>query len=336
MNIPKNNNKIDEQYRLYIKMKGPKVGEAKLSATDFVEIVRRTQQAIKRVGQALYGQESTGKGRKKKDIEELCEFFLVGWEKGSSVAVLELVEPPNQLNLFGYIGEESLKVFLNGMDFLSTGPLKPTELPPGFDMGVLQTCDALGKVLDHGIDEINYYSKNEKSSKNIIYNSTTRKSVNQLLGQPVDLGHSTKVGRLEVLSGHGSLTGRLWEADGTRWTCHFKEHHLDILPETWMHNVKMSGRAIVEEGKESIFEVDSILITDEEIGEGLDLGGGQPFWKSIPLEELIDKQAVSPVDNLDEISALWPADDDPDDLLQYILAERSNRRLLSQVNEKGQ
>jgi hypothetical protein len=60
------------------------------------------------------------------------------------------------------------------------------------------------------------------------------------------------------------------------------------------------------------------------------------FWKSIPLEELIERQAVSPADDLDEISSPWPVDDDPDDLLQYILAERSNRRLLSQVNEEGQ
>jgi hypothetical protein len=336
MNYSKNNKRIGEQYRLRIKMTGPKVGEAKLSASDFAEIIKRTQQAVKRVGQVLYGQESGGRGRKKKDIEDLCEFFLVAWEKGSAEAILELAQPPAQLNLFGYIGEESLKIFLTGMESISQGSLEQSKLPSGFDMGVLQACNALSKVLDHGIDEITFHSENGKPAEFTAFTKKTRDCLNQLLGEPIDLGHFLKVGRLEVISGHGGLTGRLREADGTRWTCHFKEDHIDILPETWMHNVKMSGRAIVEEGKENIFEVDSILITDEKIGEGSDVIGGQSFWKSIPLEELMEKQLVSPTDDLDEISSLWPADDNPDDLFQYVLSERVNRRTLSQGNEKGQ
>jgi len=47
------------------------------------------------------------------------------------------------------------------------------------------------------------------------------------------------------------------------------------------------------------------------------------------LEELAEQQKVSPADDLDEISALWPADDDPDKLMDYILADRSARRRIS-------
>lgn len=52
------------------------------------------------------------------------------------------------------------------------------------------------------------------------------------------------------------------------------------------------------------------------------------FWKPIPLEELAEQQGVSAVSDLDEISALWPADDDPDELLRHILLERTERREL--------
>jgi hypothetical protein len=51
-----------------------------------------------------------------------------------------------------------------------------------------------------------------------------------------------------------------------------------------------------------------------------------PFWQSISLEELAEQQGVSAADDLDEISALWPADDDPDGLLCYFLVERIERR----------
>ena len=53
-----------------------------------------------------------------------------------------------------------------------------------------------------------------------------------------------------------------------------------------------------------------------------------PFWKTVSLEELVEQQGVSPADDLDEIADLWPADDDPDHLLQSILAERAERRRL--------
>ena len=46
------------------------------------------------------------------------------------------------------------------------------------------------------------------------------------------------------------------------------------------------------------------------------------FWKSISLKELAEQQGVSAADDLDEIAALWPADDDPDDLLRRLLGER--------------
>ncbi len=44
------------------------------------------------------------------------------------------------------------------------------------------------------------------------------------------------------------------------------------------------------------------------------------------LSQLIEQQHVSPINDLDELSRLWPADDDPDILLEYLLNERLERR----------
>jgi hypothetical protein len=51
-----------------------------------------------------------------------------------------------------------------------------------------------------------------------------------------------------------------------------------------------------------------------------------PFWTSFPLEELAELQGIQPADDLDQISALWPVDDDPERMLVHILEERSARR----------
>lgn len=112
-------NKISPPPRFYVKMNGPKVGKAKLSVSDLAEIIRRTEQALKQIGQVLYGQESYGKGRKKKDIEQQCELFLVGWEEGSAIAALELGPQPEQMELYGFVGEESLKSLMTGMEIMA-------------------------------------------------------------------------------------------------------------------------------------------------------------------------------------------------------------------------
>jgi hypothetical protein len=50
--------------------------------------------------------------------------------------------------------------------------------------------------------------------------------------------------------------------------------------------------------------------------------------QSVSLDELAKQQGVSAASDLDEISALWPADDDPVELLNHLLLDRSERRKL--------
>jgi hypothetical protein len=312
--------------RLTVTVKGPKVGAARLSAADLADIVRRTQQALKRVGRVLYGQESARQGRDRADIEQLCELFLVAWKPGSAVADLELGEPPAQMHMFGYIGEESLKAFTAGMEKLKDAAVTPSRLPAGFDRGVLQTCKDLARVLEHGIDSITFQSQNGVAAQMFALDAPLRARVQELLGLPADVSSTTKTGRLEELNGHGALTGRLWEADGTRWLCHFKQEHLEQLPEAWMRTVRLTGRATVEEGKERILEVESVDVLDAEITAAAPQE--VPFWESMTLDELAERQGVSTVDDLDELSALWPVDDDPDELLHHVLHERAARRAI--------
>jgi len=51
--------------------------------------------------------------------------------------------------------------------------------------------------------------------------------------------------------------------------------------------------------------------------------------ETLTLTELIEQQHVSPINDLDEVSDLWPADDDPNLLMEYVLNERIQRRRLN-------
>jgi len=142
-----------------------------------------------------------------------------------------------------------------------------------------------------------------------------------------------KVGRLEVLDGHGSLRGQLWEPDGRQWKCRFKKEHLEILKQAWMREVKVNGREVIRESNGGEIEVDSIQILAK---EAADKGKTEtyPFWETLSIEELARIQGVKPFKNLDEIADLWPADDDPDELLEFILSSRAEDRRIEREKDK--
>lgn len=53
------------------------------------------------------------------------------------------------------------------------------------------------------------------------------------------------------------------------------------------------------------------------------------------LRSLIEQQEVSPIHDLERLSDLWPADDDPDLLLNFVLEERTERRRLQVEREQS-
>ena len=59
------------------------------------------------------------------------------------------------------------------------------------------------------------------------------------------------------------------------------------------------------------------------------------FWKGNELEELIKQQGVKSISNLDEVASKWPADDDPELLLSFILEERALQRNITNSEKRS-
>ena len=53
------------------------------------------------------------------------------------------------------------------------------------------------------------------------------------------------------------------------------------------------------------------------------------------LRRLIAEQGVTPIDDLDQLAALWPADDDPDALMNFVLSERQARVQLKPEDQQS-
>ncbi len=307
--------------RLTVKVAGPAVGEARLAVRDLAEIATRLEQALKRVAQVLYGQKSSVRGRKKRDIEDLCALYLVSWSEGSAVVGFDFAEPAGQASLFGDIGENSLKAYLEGLEILSNQAPDLANLPAGFDAGVLQSTEALGGVLDHGIRSLSLVSPITGPDREIVYTAETRDRIQELAKPPAELGRSSKVGRLEELNGHDGLRGRLWEAEGTQWKCSFKQEHVDKLKDAWLQTVTIYG-----EPREGTFAVDEISIYDEEPISDLTASSRTTFWRSASLEALAEQQGVAPIADLGDLVEGWPNDEILEDPLDDLIEDRAARR----------
>ena len=58
----------------------------------------------------------------------------------------------------------------------------------------------------------------------------------------------------------------------------------------------------------------------------MEMSESRSFWQSVSLKELAEEQGSRGGVRYYSIAALWPAEDDPDSLLKFIIHERRERR----------
>ena len=76
-----------------------------------------------------------------------------------------------------------------------------------------------------------------------------------------------------------------------------------------------SGEGVSKEQGAEVAEADSLR-----------QNRGPAFWSSLSLTALAEAQGVAPAEDPGSIAALWPVDDNPDELLAHVLSERADRR----------
>lgn len=326
--IDKNSN---HPIQLQLKVNGPGVGEGRMSVPDLLRIMNPIQKAMRRIAIVLSGKPSLGRGRRLKEIDKICELQFVGWGKGSAVITVELPQPPPQTTLIRNMGQQSVSVFMDGLRLIAEADTDEVALPEGFDSGVLACFEELGQGLGQTISEVSFSSRNGTSSVPTVFNAQVHDRVRRLLERPLSLQSTSKTGTLEQINGHGAFTGRLYSADGSQVTCHFREVHADKLPDVWMHLVKVTGVLRVDRTN---LDVDTILILDNQLETHGEAVPAVSFWAAPMIEELVAEQGVGPVDDLDALASLWPQDDDPEAFLNFVLTDRKARREI--VHTRGQ
>jgi len=133
-----------------ITFEGEGVKDGRIELSTFIEHMEKLHQAFRRVAGNMWGTPRRGeKGRYPAKVEESSRLALVGLHRGSVVAELEAIQPPEK-DLF-ISPSKVYKAVVKGIERIS----EREELPDGFDLSTVNSlkelCERLPKT---GVEKI--------------------------------------------------------------------------------------------------------------------------------------------------------------------------------------
>ncbi|UPT73251.1 MAG: hypothetical protein M0D55_15375 [Elusimicrobiota bacterium] len=151
---------------------GPAVENHRLSVDDFERLIHNIQLVVKRLGQRIAGQEGKRQGRIAKDIESSCSLDIVAIKAGSLEVQFGLPKPQTQPHLFGDIGVNAIESLLDGMSMIDKNS---DGWPKDFDPSVTDPMLEVGRILNHGVNEIEFkYAGTKRGQRKVRYTSKLR------------------------------------------------------------------------------------------------------------------------------------------------------------------
>ena len=91
------------------------------------------------------------------------------------------------MSFLANVGEQSLETFLAGLADLSYDVYEASRTPVGFDLGVLEACEAYSDLLEHGIDTISFSAPRSGKHPEVIYTARTRDTIRAVLRRPLGM-----------------------------------------------------------------------------------------------------------------------------------------------------
>jgi hypothetical protein len=167
---------------LGVRLIGPAVDQHRISVDDFERLIHNVQLAVKRLGQRIAGQEGKRQGRIAKDVESSCSLDIIAIKEGSVSVQFGLPAPQQQPPLFGDTGALAIERLLDGMKTLSH---RSDGWPTDFDPSVVDPMLEVGRILKHGVKEIEFtYGTKTKSRRVVKYTEKLRARIEKRIESP--------------------------------------------------------------------------------------------------------------------------------------------------------
>jgi hypothetical protein len=292
--------------RITLTLDGPLVDEHRLPLSEFIRVTRQLRSTLLGVATVLTEEgPSRQAGRSKRFLEEATDLRVVAAPKSGSFA-LELEVPPAspaaQTELLtdtdAGLSERAVQAFVEGLDALSDAA---TELPHGFDRGVLQAVLPFRTTLGRGVSSITLKTtKDEEMPRRARIDSETIELTRRLIKKPVR-AHAVAEGLLQMVD-FQSLECRIDRLPLPSVSCFFDEKDRDRVQAAVRQWVRVAGEG--EFAPDQTQPSKLWVSTIEVLYEALTLES-QAFWREKDVATLAEEQETPPYALPEEM------DDDP-------------------------
>ena len=271
---------------LMLKLEGGPAQTNRVPVDALTEMLKKVQLCIKRIGLVLTGQSSSAKpGRITGAVETACALDVVAIAPGSFCLTMDIStsQGPEE-KLWGTeqpLGYMAIDKFMDGLNLLDQ---PDPRLINEFDYGVLYAVRDVSKILQRGIQTIEFHSRfNGSGGKTAYLNPRVKMNVIQNITGPLKTAVEVKGSLREVdLERHSC---QIFPSTGRFIQCSFKEHHEQLMKELLDCYVVATGEAILREADGHIKE---LQIEDVEmIDESAESFQEEPLQKPVTGRDLL-------------------------------------------------
>lgn len=315
-------NKHSIQPLLRVLFKGSAIQDGRILLDDLLIFISNLNLAIERTINVLLTGSSLRVGRPQKEFQLMSALEVVSIGKGSFILGLDLRRGEQERFPSLDMGVQAVEKLMVGMNILK--PESP--MPAGFDQGVLMALREAGRVLDHGVDEIQISTKRLVPYKKILFQQDTRNTIIESIRR-LEQAWVTIEGRLLMVDlKEDVLRCRIHPSSGMPIQCRYLE---SLVPQV-MGNLRNFVQARGEALRDPVTQkIRTLIIYDlepleAEISEETAIMPPSVFWEAKEFDELAIEQGIYPVEDIESISGGFPEDADFDSFLQAIRSSRDN------------
>jgi hypothetical protein len=286
-----------------IAVEGDRVTPGKLPLRDLRRIGELAQQGIERTARVLTGEPGSAPGPLPEAVREATELLLVGVERGSAIAVIELNPPPDEVIDDGRLmplpvrdlGLRAMDRFVEGLHQLETSD--NGNIPEGWDTSVVEVAQRLAEAATERRLRVTFNAKSPIASEKTAHiqpdtadrfrvRHATVKRRRTAQGELVAI--DLEKGRLDLKSSRGP-----------RIQCHFGPELLDHARHLVGESVLVSGEEEVDlaSNKAGRLEVDTLKLSNQRILPD------EAFWLNRSAAEQAAEQGTGPLQTVAELAS---------------------------------
>ena len=244
-----------------VTLKGSAITGGTIELRRLVQFGDRLQKAVDRMAYSI--EKKSGSRQKLSEVRKDTSLRLVNTKEGSFVAELNFIRPPILFEDYYDIATESMTKLISGLESLRTS--EHSSLPDGYDQGVLLVLKELGRVLNHGIDSMEFDVKTPSKHIMSTYDSYTHSRVIETISEPEEKIAAVTGTLLMVNFRKERYRCHLFLDSDNYISCTFDEDVADDIERAMRNTVHAIGVATINPVNDEIaqFHIKQIAVLDE-------------------------------------------------------------------------